>query len=1307
MQSMKQFDNFMKAFEKRRREANREKKARAKAQEKTLKRTEREIKRMNKKIVEMEKRIKAVGLWDAKLDEQENKINKKIDFMNNENKEIKALKKAIKVLTPKMLEINVEFYRQGKKINIYHPPEYDLDGTMYVYLFDSIITPISDEALKKYEVNKFYCENDDTQQFLTDFFTLVGSINDDVANTLNHMQSSGVTGFKITYTAQIREAEPVNILNEQLMNDNNNKKINSKYTAYKLNLEASEFKDLLTLEHNDYLKANFRPYSCLLTAIINKFYNKFNVIKKDKSRERKELTYSYLCEILEIPDKPSHNSASINQVVEKFFKRFNFANLYVYSPYMQLLFKHQGTNIVQPTTLRIIVKGQHVYEINENVKQLEQMVNNEDDERSSLVVSDKYQVIEKDETKELIEVYCDDIEEIFNAIKQNTEQMKPVEIIAPIPADMKKTKKTEALKLIRIITPANMNEILMKIIESGYTPNVNFNTFLYKINIFVEKQLISIETCDNNPMYGQQVVFENIQEYKEYNTAYDMLYKSVIKKAYISDHHDSVLAFENQYSVRPLLGYFGDEHSTLVYEALDEVKAYTHGMQSIKAIPKFNYFDVYLPYDNHIIEDLTYYVVEVLEETRESILLFGNKISRTYGYVLKACDIKYKIHYFRRPLTVLPVDYKTPIDVLYANENVCTDMKKMIVNKITGMLELKKNKCHLSKVFDDYDEAHFYSVKYNGKILPIITYKEEQKQEFSDLDDDFITRYYSIPQTHFYLVNVHEEKQLVNGLSPIKDMIYLNQRLKMYNLYKRMTKLNFQVVGCKTDGFFYKGSSLIIKANFPLTKKIGDYRIEEGKYLPNKKLILEENELVKIEDYSKVNMKTFEDEKDTVAINKYIDSHKQLLIKGEFPGVGKSTLCKKYDDKSLFILPYNRLCQNLKTEGFDAITFSRAFGLFKDDIELKNMKHYDLSTYDTIVFDEALLYTPERLKRLDKLIRMFPNKTFLSTGDTDQRNPIGFDNEAYLAHCMNVIFRNQVVLKDIKRLVNVSDIQRWKDLKSDIFNSEMSIANICKKHKLNTVSSMSEVKTEKNICYFNFRCDNVNNYVHRTVLKQDKTFYEGLEIVCRKYEKFKGFTLHTNYVYRIKSIKASVTITDEIDNIDYIITKAMLSTHFKLPYAGTCDSYQGISLGADERVTVFDSNLPYTDRKYFWTAITRARKLDNVSIFIHSDAEVERFTCSKLKQYLTFKCENYKVQDTTAKRDLNLKEFITADWIAEEITKKGLICKGCNKGMEIYIDENSNVKSNLTVDRINSKLSHVKSNCQLMCHSCNSSKNNR
>ena len=44
------------------------------------------------------------------------------------------------------------------------------------------------------------------------------------------------------------------------------------------------------------------------------------------------------------------------------------------------------------------------------------------------------------------------------------------------------------------------------------------------------------------------------------------------------------------------------------------------------------------------------------------------------------------------------------------------------------------------------------------------------------------------------------------------------------------------------------------------------------------------------------------------------------------------------------------------------------------------------------------------------------------------------------------------------------------------------------------------------------------------------------------------------------------------------------------------------------------------------------------------------------------------------------------------------------KDLEIFIDNENIVKSDLTIDRIDNKLAHIKSNCKICCHHCNVSK---
>ena len=393
----------------------------------------------------------------------------------------------------------------------------------------------------------------------------------------------------------------------------------------------------------------------------------------------------------------------------------------------------------------------------------------------------------------------------------------------------------------------------------------------------------------------------------------------------------------------------------------------------------------------------------------------------------------------------------------------------------------------------------------------------------------------------------------------------------------------------------------------------------------------------------------------------------------------------------------------MRIEGYKAITYSKLFGLFASDKEMKNLKAFDISEFSTITFDEIFLYEPARLKRISELMNRYPEKQFLATGDCDQREPVGFYNSEYLENCMNILFENQILLEDIKRFKDEKDKQTIKDLKTDVFNYNLSVEEICKKYNLNKVYKLSDVTSKLNICLFNFRCDKVNNHLHFNVLKNKIHFQVGQEIICRKYEKH--FKLIKNYTYKIISMKGNeVTIKDEVENITYKISKYILENHFKLPYAVTCDSVQGLT--KNEKITIFDSNTPYVNRKYLWTAITRVTKLEDVSIFIHSDNDIKALTQSRLKLYLNEKVSSYKSQDKKAKREYDNDKYITVEWIHDEIDKLKH-CPFCKKHYELYLNEYNNVISNITVDRIDNKQGHIISNCQLCCHHCNITKGNR
>ena len=107
------------------------------------------------------------------------------------------------------------------------------------------------------------------------------------------------------------------------------------------------------------------------------------------------------------------------------------------------------------------------------------------------------------------------------------------------------------------------------------------------------------------------------------------------------------------------------------FNAIDVSKAYTHCLRLIDHVPVFGYFDRYQAYDNHCIEDLTLYCVEVNAKNFATTLLFPCENSRCFGYQLKFAqsqNIEFIIKYFRRPCKIEHVNYQAPVDALYITQ---------------------------------------------------------------------------------------------------------------------------------------------------------------------------------------------------------------------------------------------------------------------------------------------------------------------------------------------------------------------------------------------------------------------------------------------------------------------------------------------------------------------------------------------------------------------------------------------------------------------------------------------------------------
>ena len=96
---------------------------------------------------------------------------------------------------------------------------------------------------------------------------------------------------------------------------------------------------------------------------------------------------------------------------------------------------------------------------------------------------------------------------------------------------------------------------------------------------------------------------------------------------------------------------------------------------------------------------------------------------------------------------------------------------------------------------------------------------------------------------------------------------------------------------------------------------------------------------------------------------------------------------------------------------------------------------------------------------------------------------------------------------------------------------------------------------------------------------------------------------------------------------------------------------------------------------------------------------------SKIRFYFSQKIGCYKAQDNKANRKWEEDDYITTEWIKDQWSKLPVkCCPMCRCPFEKYLDENKKCKTNSTVDRLDNRIAHIKSNCQLMCVKCNITK---
>jgi hypothetical protein len=541
----------------------------------------------------------------------------------------------------------------------------------------------------------------------------------------------------------------------------------------------------------------------------------------------------------------------------------------------------------------------------------------------------------------------------------------------------------------------------------------------------------------------------------------------------------------------------------------------------------------------------------------------------------------------------------------------------------------------------------------------------------------------------------------------------------MYKDAKTLSKNNINTYSVKTDALTIDETDVEkVQTLLNFSTERGGWRVSKNEKIifPNDKLQLIVNEKINITPIETTRLEV-KDEYDTDEICKLFEQHKTVMVRAEYGGSGKSYACAnmvKLGYNVLFVSPTNVLCRELyKGYNIESVTINKFFG-FNAEGESKHMASFDSSNFDCIIFDEIYFYNVSHLIKVHNYIKNNSTKIILATGDVDQLESIDVvsnvkNYEEYKNHCINSIFPYEIFLSENKRLKNDEDKLKLKNMKYDILKTDISFMDIIKKYNCKTTS---KIITENNIAYQNTTCNAVSRQVRKMLGKKDE--YEvGEKLICKTYFKYNGANINKNFEFIIDKVdEQHILLRDESTDETLKLKYNFVVENFIHYYCNTCHSRQGSTI--NKPITIHESDYHRVTRKWFYTAITRATHFDNVYFMVNKKIIKEQEEAKKKEeetkqnkatiQYFKNKVSNYMKQDKAAGKDYRAdvedRNYITPRWLMNCINTS---CGGCGNKFTHDIDENYNVKSDITAQRLDNTLPHTLDNIEPMCIKCNCS----
>lgn len=751
-------------------------------------------------------------------------------------------------------------------------------------------------------------------------------------------------------------------------------------------------------------------------------------------------------------------------------------------------------------------------------------------------------------------------------------------------------------------------------------------------------------------------------------------------------------AFSKDYRRAQLVCRF--RHAPERAHVIDRVRSYTDNASKLKFIPVFDSLDDFIPYVPHALEDYTLYVVKATStgaiRNKRGIsqsepgdirrfLIANRRYNIVSGMVLKASGMHFPIlaqckpsGLQRNPLYgkkgLVAELYNTPSDDLKNSINIVLGISgKTVARKIEGRFTT--------------DTAEAWHLNEN--------------------------RPPTIFQHGYLLPRSSQDVQLVDGYYPLQFMVYDLQRLRMLELYDRLTADGVNVYGMHTDCFFVDSPpDWEYHTGVKTFDSLGMLRCDGEKDVPLEYAYLVENNPLKLVTPTPYKQVT------TLQSNTFIGGVAGASKTGDatrFMGCWKDQ--PVLNTKSLIVSYSGELqhTERKRTHNADYATYAGLLGDKIDDkknVTRKRAGALKLEDYTHILLDELCLLPPSTVSRVVKLLEN-RGLSLLGTGDYDQNSTHGLSNldrETFFEKsALWRLFPNRIYRTENVRLQGENRERDQSILRELLADFKKGIPVETAIQRLNGIAkATASLDFNRFICYTNEAC----------AIAEERFIAEPRFLKCNVYDSKKmavtALAVKTNLTLQLDGYDDNVCfVVHEGKRHQYLIRKAIYEpryvdvkgvrmvgveqdlykrSDFVGIHATTGHSAQGSTIAEPFLIIGWDHS--YADWRWVWTAITRCTRLEDVHFFT---GEIKEQRVAHIKE----KLRQYRATDD-GKGHAN---DLTEEWVRKTLNDQRNQCGHCERLMTL--DYKPGDLKQWSVDRRDNSRGHLQSNCWITCLSCN------